>query len=67
MKPWVLEAVAGGLPERYRDLKPGDTPAGAAALAGKTGNLAVYIAGEVDKGVTRALAAYGTFYNHVRA
>lgn len=67
MKPWVLEAVAGGLPERYRDLKPGDTPAGAAALAGKTGNLAVYIAGEVDKGVTRALAAYGAFYNHVRA
>jgi hypothetical protein len=67
MKPWVLEAVAGGLPERYRDLKPGDSPAGAAALAGKTGNLAVYIAAEVDKGVTRALAAYGAFYNHVRA
>jgi len=66
MKPWVLEAVAGGLTDRYRDLKPGDTPAGAAALAGRTGNLAVYIAGEVDKGVARALAAYGTFYNHVR-
>ena len=67
MKPWVLEAVAGGLPEHYRDLKPGDTPGGAVAIAGKTGNLAVYIAGEVDKGVTRALAAYGAFYNHVRA
>lgn len=67
MKPWVLEAVTGGLPDHYRDLKAGDTPAGAAALAGKTGNLAVYIAGEVDKGVTRALAAYGAFYNHVRA
>jgi len=66
MKPWVLEAVAGGLTDRYRDLKPGDSPAGAAALAGRTGNLAVYIAGEVDKGVARALAAYGTFYNHVR-
>ena len=66
MKPWVLEAVAGGLTDRYRDLKSGDTPAGAAALNGRTGNLAVYIAGEVDKGVTRALAAYGVFYNHVR-
>lgn len=66
MKPWVLEAVAGGLTDRYRDLKSGDTPAGAAALTGRTGNMAVYIAGEVDKGVTRALAAYGVFYNHVR-
>lgn len=66
MKPWVLEAVAGGLTDRYRDLKAGDTPAGAAALTGRTGNLAVYIAGEVDKGVTRALAAYEAFYNHVR-
>jgi len=66
MKPWVLEAVTGGLTDQYRDLKSGDTPAGAAALAGRTGNLAVYIAGEVDKGVTRALAAYGAFYNHVR-
>src|SRR6266550_7053393 len=62
MKPWVLEAVGAGLVERYRALKPGDVPAGAAALAGHVGNLAVYIAGEVDKGVARALAAYGTFY-----
>ncbi len=63
MKPWVLEAVGAGLVERYRALKPGDVPAGAAALGGgHVGNLAVYIAGEVDKGVARALAAYGTFY-----
>jgi hypothetical protein len=62
MKPWVLEAVAAGLVERYRGLKPGDVPAGAAALAGHAGKLAVYLAGEVDKGVARALAAYGTFY-----
>src|SRR5437660_3261955 len=68
MKPWVLEAVGAGLVESYRALKPGDVPAGAASLAGHAGNLAVYIAGEVDKGVARALAAYGTFYNaHVRA
>src|SRR6266487_2008590 len=62
MTPWVLEAVGAGLVERYRALKPGDVPAGAAALGGHVGNLAVYIAGEVDKGVARALAAYGTFY-----
>src|SRR5881227_2151677 len=62
MKPWVLEAVAAGLVERYRGLKPGDVPGGAAALDGHAGKLAVYIAGEVDKGVARGLAAYGTFY-----
>src|SRR5438309_6489043 len=62
MKPWVLEAVSAGLVEHYGALKPGDVPAGAAALAGRSGKLAVYIAGEVDKGVARALAAYGTFY-----
>jgi len=67
MKPWVLEAVAAGLTNRYRGLKTGDSPGGAAAIAGHVGDLAEYIAGEVDKGVARALAAYGAFYNHVRA
>src|SRR5947208_15136826 len=66
MKPWVLEAVAAGLTNHYRELKPGEVPRGAAALAGHTGSLAEYIAGEVGKGVSRALAAYGAFYNHVR-
>src|SRR5881628_1658337 len=70
MKPWVLEAVAAGLTDHYRGLKPGGTPGGAggaAGIASRAGNLAVYVAGEVDKGVARALAAYGAFYNHVRA
>jgi hypothetical protein len=67
MKPWVLEALAGGLTEHYRGLKPGDTPAGAARIASRVGNLAGYVAQEVDKGVARALAASGAFYNHVRA
>ena len=67
MKPWVVEAVGAGLPTHYRDLKPSDAPGGAAAIAGRVGNLAEYMAGEVDKGVARALAAYGAFYNHVRA
>ena len=71
MKPWALEAVAAGLTDHYRGLKPGGVPGGvpggAAGIAGRAGNLAVYVAGEVDKGVARALAAYGAFYNHVRA
>ena len=74
MKPWVLEAVAAGLTDHYRGLRPGGAPGGApggvpggaAGIAGRAGNLAVYVAGEVDKGVARALAAYGAFYNHVR-
>ena len=66
MKPWVLEAVAAGLTDHYRGLRPGGTPGGATGIAGRAGNLAVYVAGEVDKGVSRALAAYGAFYNHVR-
>ncbi len=69
MKPWVLEAVAAGLTDHYRGLKPGEAggAGGAAGIASRAGNLAVYVAGEVDKGVARALAAYGAFYNHVRA
>jgi hypothetical protein len=68
MKPWVLEAVAAGLTDHYRGLKPGgEAPGGAAGIASRAGNLAVYVAGEVDKGVARALAAYGGFYNHVKA
>jgi hypothetical protein len=68
MKPWVLEAVAAGFTDQYRGLKPGGAaPAGSVAIAGRAGNLAAYVAGEVDKGVARALAAYGAFYNHVRA
>jgi hypothetical protein len=66
MKPWVLEALAAGLTDHYRGLKPGpDAPGGAAGIASRTGNLAAYVAGEVDKGVARALAVYGAFYNHV--
>src|SRR2546426_24654 len=56
-KPWVLEAVAAGLANQYREVPPG-----AAAIASRAGNLAQYVAAEVDKGVARALAAYGTFY-----
>lgn len=66
-KPWVIEALDAGLTDRYRGLKPGDVPAGAAALKEKVGSLPEYMAAQVDKGVARALAAYGAFYNHVGA
>lgn len=61
-KPWVNEALAAGLAERYTGLRPGATAAGAQALPGRAGALAVYMAEQVDKGVTRGLAAYGGFY-----
>ena len=64
MKPWAVEAVAAGLTQHYVGLKPGTVAAGAPAIAGRVGSLAEYFAGEVDKGVARALAAYGAFYNH---
>src|SRR6266571_2647716 len=55
MRPWVLEAVAAGLTDHYRGLKrggAGGVGGGAAAgVASRGGNLAVYVAGEGDKGV----------------
>jgi len=64
-KPWVLEAVAGGLTNQYRELKPGRRR-GAPPRSRHAGSLAQFIAGEVDKGVARALAAYGTFYRSAK-
>lgn len=62
MKPWVLDAEQAGLLDHYAGLGSGGTPAGASAIAGKTGNLAEYVAGEIDKGVARALVGYADFY-----
>src|SRR6266571_1562665 len=73
MKPWVLEAVAAGLTDHYRGLKPGGAPGGAggaggaAGIASRAGNLAVCVGGEVEKGAAGALAADGAFYNLGRA
>ncbi len=63
-RPWILEALGAGLAERYKGLTARDAPAGAAAVKDKVGSLPAYMAGQVDKGVARALAAYGAFYNH---
>src|SRR5439155_24316599 len=63
-KPWVLEALRAGLCSHYGGLTPTDTPAAtaaSAALRGSVGELPLYMAQEVDKGVARALAAYRLF------
>jgi hypothetical protein len=60
-KPWITEALRAGLTGAYAGLRPGAGPGGAAAVRDKVGSLPAFIAGEVDKGVARALAAYGAF------
>jgi hypothetical protein len=62
MKPWIQDAAGAGLLRSYAGLQPSQAPAGAAAVTGKAGSLAAYVAGEVDKGVQRALTAYNLFY-----
>src|SRR5438477_8936889 len=62
MKPWVLEAVAAGLTDHYRGLKPGgEAPGGAAGIDRRVGSLAAYVAREVDQGVARGVAADGRY------
>ena len=61
-KPWLVEALRAGLGDHYTGLKSSDVPAGAAALKDRVGSLPDYMAEQVDKGVARALAAYGAFY-----
>lgn len=61
-KPWVLEALRAGLLDLYAGAGPDKAPNGAAAIRAKVGALPTFIAGEVDKAVARALAAYRLFY-----
>lgn len=61
-RPWVVEALRAGLADRYHGLKPADPPAGAAAIKSRVGEMAEYIAREIDRGVARALVAYREFY-----
>lgn len=61
-KPWVLEALRAGLLDQYAGAGADKAPNGAAAIRAKVGALPTFIAGEVDKAVARALAAYRLFY-----
>ncbi len=61
-KPWVVEALRAGLTDHYRGRHGDPTPDGAAAVRGRVGTMAQYMAGLVDKGVGHATAAYQLFY-----
>jgi hypothetical protein len=62
-KPWIQEALAAGLTGEYAGLRAdGGTPGAAGQLKDRVGALPAYMAEQVDKGVTRALAAYRLFY-----
>jgi hypothetical protein len=61
-KPWIMEALRAGLTDQYRGLASTASPAGAAAVKGKVGAMAAYMAELVDRGVTHAGAAYRLFY-----
>jgi hypothetical protein len=61
-RPWVVEALKAGLTDGYRGLQRGGSPAGAAAITPRVGELAAYIAREIDKGVARALVSYDDFF-----
>ena len=55
-------AVGLARPAHYQGLTATGTPGGSAALRGAVGDLPLYMAQEIDKGVARALAAYRLFY-----
>ena len=67
-KPWVLEAVRSGVLDRYAGVKADADPVAAAPLVpaagyrGKVGQMAAYMLEQIDKGVQRAVVAYGWYY-----
>jgi hypothetical protein len=61
-KPWMLEALRAGLLEQYAGVGSDRAPNAQAAIRAQVGALPGFIAGEVDKAVARALAAYRLFY-----
>jgi hypothetical protein len=61
-KPWVLEALKAGLTDQYRGVKRGGPAAGATTITPRVGQMAAYIAKEIDKGVARALVSYDEFF-----
>lgn len=61
-KNWVQEAVGAGLTTHYAGLKAGTVPEAAAQVKDKVGSLPFYMAEQIDKGVARAMTAYGLFY-----
>jgi len=72
-KAWVLEAVRSRVLDGYVGLTPAAVdvqklakapalPGGTEAYRGKVGRMAGFMLEQIDKGIARALVAYGWFY-----
>jgi hypothetical protein len=62
-KPWVQEAVATGLMDRFTGMRPGDDPGKALqAVNGKLGGMPEYMAELIATAVERGLVLYATLY-----
>jgi len=62
-KPWVQEAVASGLMDKFVGMRQGDDPRKALqSLSGKLGGMPEYMAELITTAVGRGLVLYGTLY-----
>ena len=62
-KPWVQEAVAAGLMDKFVGMRQGDDPRKALqGLDGKVGGMPEYMAELIATAVGRGQVLYGTLY-----
>ena len=62
-KPWVQEAIATGLMDKFVGMRQGDDPRKALqAVGGKLGGMPEYMAELIATAVGRGLVMYGTLY-----
>jgi hypothetical protein len=62
-KPWVQEAIAAGLMDKFVGMRQGDDPRKALqGLNGKVGGMPEYMAGLITTAVGRGLVLYATLY-----
>ena len=62
-KPWVQEAIASGLMDKFVGMREGDDPRKALqSLAGKLGGMPEYMAELIATAVGRGLVLYSTLY-----
>jgi hypothetical protein len=62
-KPWVQEAIATGLMEKFTGMKPGDDPSKAlGGVQGKLGGMPQYMAELIATAVGRGMTLYATLY-----
>ena len=62
-KPWVQEAIATGLMDKFTGMKPGDDPGKAlGTVQGKLGGMPQYMAELIATAVGRGMTLYATLY-----